>query len=207
MYKYELGIELGKCHFMVEEGIVLGHMIFSRGIEVDPAKVETIKRLPPPTNVRGVRSFLGHAGFCRRFIKGFSQMAKPLTKLLAKDSPFVFTNDCLQAFDRLKVALVSAPIMQPPYWELPFELMCVASDVAVGAVLGQRNENKLHAIYYVRSRGGSRLWLGCSHHAGADFAVSSLELPLLTRALARLGQMFWMGCRLPGASAPQDPPE
>ncbi|XP_021748087.1 uncharacterized protein LOC110713944 [Chenopodium quinoa] len=135
-------------HFMVEEGIVLGHVISSRGIEVDRAKIEVIERLPPPSNVKGIRSFLGHAGFYRRFIKDFSKIAKPLTQLLVKDAPFVFTNDCLLAFDRLKEALISAPIIQPPNWELPFELMCDASDFAVGSVLGQRKDKKLHAIYY-----------------------------------------------------------
>ncbi|XP_021765436.1 uncharacterized protein LOC110729952 [Chenopodium quinoa] len=140
--------EVEKCHFMVEEGIVLGHVISSRGIEVDRAKIEVIERLPPPTNVRGIRSFLGHAGFYRRFIKDFSKIAKSLTQLLVKDVPFVFTNDCLLAFDRLKEALISDPIIQPPNWELPFELMCDASDFAVGSVLGQRKDKKLHAIYY-----------------------------------------------------------
>ena len=137
-----------KCHFMVDDGIVLGHVVSNRGIEVDRAKIEVIERLPPPTNVKGVRSFLGHAGFYRRFIKDFSKIAKPLTQLLVKDAPFLFTNDCLQAFNRLKTALISAPIIQPPDWELPFELMCDASDFAVGSVLGQRKEGKLHAIYY-----------------------------------------------------------
>ncbi|XP_021746196.1 uncharacterized protein LOC110712084 [Chenopodium quinoa] len=131
-----------------KEGIVLGHVISSRGIEVDRAKIEVIERLPPPTNVKGIRSFLGHAGFYRRFIKDFSKIAKPLTQLLVKDAPFVFTNDCLLAFDRLKEALISAPIIQPPNWELPFELMCDASDFAVGSVLGQRKDKKLHDIYY-----------------------------------------------------------
>ena len=125
-----------KCHFMVREGIVLGHRVSERGIEVDRAKIEVIEQLPPPTNVKGVRSFLGHAGFYRRFIKDFSRIARPLTSLLAKDAPFNFYDDCLLAFYTLKKALVSAPIIQPPDWSLPFEIMCDASDYAVGAVLG-----------------------------------------------------------------------
>ena len=137
-----------KCHFMVEEGIVLGHKISAQGIEVDKAKVETIEKLQYPTNVKEIRSFLGHAGFYRRFIKDFSKISKPLCKLLEKDSPFDFTNECKLAFDRLKEALVSAPIVVSPDWNLPFELMCDASDHALGAVLGQRKENKLHVIYY-----------------------------------------------------------
>ena len=133
---------------MVEEGIVLGHKISAQGIEVDKAKVETIEKLQYPTNVKGIRSFLGHTGFYRRFIKDFSKISKPLCKLLEKDSPFDFTNECKLAFNRLKEALVSTPIVVSLDWNLPFELMCDASDHALGAVLGQRKENKLHVTYY-----------------------------------------------------------
>ncbi|XP_078171369.1 uncharacterized protein LOC144565476 [Carex rostrata] len=137
-----------KCHFMVQTGVVLGHVVTSRGIEVDKAKIEVIEKLEIPTNVKGIRSFLGHAGFYRRFIKDFSKIAKPLTNLLVKDSDFVFTDDCVKSFSRLKEALISAPILQPPDWSLPFEIMCDASDYAVGAVLGQRKDKKPCAIYY-----------------------------------------------------------
>jgi hypothetical protein len=122
---------------MVQEGIVLGHKISEKGIEVDKAKIEVIEQLPPPTNVKGICSFLGHAGFYRRFIQNFSQIARPLTHLLAKDVPFVFTEVCLQSFHTLKKALISMPVIQPPNRHLPFEIMCDASDYAVGAVLGQ----------------------------------------------------------------------
>ena len=125
-----------KCHFMVTEGIVLGHKISRDGIEVDRAKIETISKLPPPSSVKSVRSFLGHAGFYRRFIKDFSKITRPMTRLLEKDVPFVFDEDCLKAFDFLKQKLVTAPILVAPDWSLPFELMCDASDYAVGAVLG-----------------------------------------------------------------------
>ena len=133
---------------MVQEGIVLGHKISARGIKVDRAKIEIIEKLSPPTNVKGVRSFLGHAGFYRRFIKDFSKITKPLCNLLNKDVEFNFDTDCLNSFNRLKKELVSAPIMAAPDWSLPFELMCDASDFALGAVLGQRRDKKLHAIYY-----------------------------------------------------------
>jgi hypothetical protein len=83
---------------MVREGIVLGHLVSERGIKVDKAKIEVIKQLPPPVNVKGIHSFLGHAGFYRRFIKDFSQIARPLTILLAKDAPFEFTDECLSVF-------------------------------------------------------------------------------------------------------------
>jgi hypothetical protein len=137
-----------KCHFMVNEGIILGHKISERGIEVDRAKVEAIEKMPCPRDVKGIRSILGHAGFCRRFIKDFSKISKPLTNLLQKDVPFVFDDDCKEAFETLKKALTTAPIVQPPDWNLPFEIMCDASDFAVGAILGQRVDKKLNVIHY-----------------------------------------------------------
>ncbi|XP_021747337.1 uncharacterized protein LOC110713180 [Chenopodium quinoa] len=121
---------------MVEEGIVLGHKISHKGIQVDKAKIEVIEKLPPPVNVKGVRSFLSHTGFYRRFIKDFSLIAKPLNDLLQKDIYFVFDDTCLEAFNKLKKALTSTPIVQAPRWDLPFELMCDASDTAIGGVLG-----------------------------------------------------------------------
>ncbi|KAD2806207.1 hypothetical protein E3N88_39584 [Mikania micrantha] len=137
-----------KCHFMVTEGIVLGHKISRDGIEVDRAKIETISKLPPPTNVRAVCSFLGHAGFYRRFIKDFSKITRPMTRLLEKDVEFKFSEECMRAFEFLKEKLVSSPILIAPDWSLPFELMCDASDFAVGAVLGQRKNKHFHPIYY-----------------------------------------------------------
>ncbi|XP_038714979.1 uncharacterized protein LOC120008660 [Tripterygium wilfordii] len=118
------------------------------GWQVDKAKIELIQKLPPPTCVKDVRSFLGHAGFYRRFINSFSAIAKPLSNLLAQDVSFEWTPQCQKAFDDLKGALTTAPIMQTPDWSMPFELMCDASDVAVGAVLGQRKEKNAHVIYY-----------------------------------------------------------
>ncbi|GJV32435.1 reverse transcriptase domain-containing protein [Tanacetum coccineum] len=127
-----------KCHFMVKEGIVLGHKISKSGIEVDRAKVDVIAKLPHPTSVKGVRSFLGHAGFYRRFIQDFSKIARPMTHLLEKETPFNFLKECIKAFNILKKKLTEAPILVAPDWDLPFEIMCDASDYAVGAVLGQQ---------------------------------------------------------------------
>ena len=103
-----------KCHFIVQEGIVLGHWISTRGIEVDKAKIEAIEKLPPPSSVKNIRSFLGHAGFYRRFIKDFSWIAKPLSSLLVQGTPFDFDEQCVQAFSVLKDRLVSAPIVVTP---------------------------------------------------------------------------------------------
>ncbi|KAM1533006.1 hypothetical protein ACFX10_006960 [Malus domestica] len=137
-----------KCHFMVRQGIVLGHIVSERGIEVDKSKIDLIRYLPSPTSVREVRSFLGHAGFYRRFIKDFSKISNPLCRLLQKDVAFDFNEECEKAFNHLKEMLTSAPIIVPPDWSLPFELMCDASDYALGAVLGQRKEKRPHVIYY-----------------------------------------------------------
>src|SRR4051794_34854393 len=104
--------------------------------------------MPYPRDVKGIRSILGHASFYRRFIKDFSEISKPLTNLLQKDVPFVFDDDCKEAFETLKKALTTAPIVQPPDWNLPFEIMCDASDFAVGAVLGQRVVKNLNVIHY-----------------------------------------------------------
>nr|KYP56915.1 Retrovirus-related Pol polyprotein from transposon 17.6 [Cajanus cajan] len=112
------------------------------------AKVEVIEKLPPPINVKGIRSFLGHAGFFRRYIKDFSMIARPLGNLLNKDTPFCFNDYCLKAFEALKARLTFAPIITAPDWKLDFELMCDASDYAVGAVLGQRRTKTFHAIHY-----------------------------------------------------------
>ncbi|GJX37499.1 reverse transcriptase domain-containing protein, partial [Tanacetum coccineum] len=103
-----------KCHFMCREGIVLGHKISKSGIEVDRAKVDVIAKLPHPTTVKGVRSFLGHAGFYRRFIQDFSKIARPMTHLLEKETPFVFSKDCIDAFETLKKKLTEAPILVVP---------------------------------------------------------------------------------------------
>ncbi|CAL8993249.1 unnamed protein product [Prunus brigantina] len=106
-----------KCQFMVKRGVVLGHVISSKGIEVDKAKIDIISNMAAPASVKGVRSFLGHA-------------------------------DCVNAFNILKRELTSAPIIMAPDWSLPFELMCDASDYAIGAVLGQRVNKLAHVIYY-----------------------------------------------------------
>jgi hypothetical protein len=159
---------------MVREGIVLGHRVSERGIDVDRAKIEVIEQLPPLANVKGIRSFLGHAGFYSRFIKNFSEITRPLTKLLAKDIPFVFDEECLIAYHTLKKALISAPIIQPPSWSLPFEIMCDASDYAVGAVLGQTKDKKHHAIAYAsKTLNGAQL----------NYAITEKELLAMVFAI------------------------
>jgi len=109
-----------KFHFMVTEGIELGHKIYVHSIEVDKAKVEFIEKVPPPANAKGIRSFLGHVGFYRRFIKDFSKIAKPLRNLLNKEVSFHFDELCVEAFDTLKHKMIFAPIITAPNWTLDF---------------------------------------------------------------------------------------
>nr|GEU90846.1 reverse transcriptase domain-containing protein [Tanacetum cinerariifolium] len=134
-----LSLNWEKSHFMVKEGIVLGHKISKNGIKVDKAKIDVIAKLPHPTTVKGIRSFLGHASFYRRFIQDFSKISRPMTHLLEKNTPFVFSKDCIQAFQTLKKKITEAPILIAP---------CDASDFAIGAVLGQRHEKHFKPIQY-----------------------------------------------------------
>ena len=161
---------------MVIEGIVLGHKISSRGIEVDKTKIDLIGKLPPPVNVKGVWSFLGHAGFYRRFIKDFSKIAKPLSNLLNKDKSFLFDNECLNAFETLKERLTTAPIITAPNWNLNFELMCDASDYIVGVVLGQHKNKKFHAIHYASK---------VLNEAQINYATTEKELHAIVYALEK----------------------
>ena len=107
-----------------------------------------IVKLSSPTTVKGVRQFLGHVGFYKRFIKDFSKISKPLCELLYKDAKFIWDERCRRSFGQLKQFLTTAPIVRAPNWQLPFEVMCDASDFAIGAVLGQRDDGKPYVIYY-----------------------------------------------------------
>nr|GFA38320.1 reverse transcriptase domain-containing protein [Tanacetum cinerariifolium] len=133
-----------KSHFMVKEGIVLSHKISMNRIEVDKAKVDVIAKPPHPTTVKGIHSFLSHAGFYRRFIQDFLKIARPMTRLLEKDTPFFFSKQCVEAFQTLKKKLTKAPILVSPNWNLPFELMCDASDFAIG--MSSRQKNKFFKV-------------------------------------------------------------
>ncbi|KAI5313258.1 hypothetical protein L3X38_042432 [Prunus dulcis] len=146
----------------------------TKGIEVDKAKINTIANLPPPTSVKGVSSFHGHAGFYRRFIKDFSKITKPLCKITLKDVTFNFDDQCLEAFKILNEKLTSAPVNIAPNWEVPFEIMCDTSDYAIGAVLGQRKDKLLHVISYTRRT---------LKDAQLNYAITEKELLVVVFAL------------------------
>nr|GFA23824.1 reverse transcriptase domain-containing protein [Tanacetum cinerariifolium] len=141
-----------KCHFMCKEGIVLGHKISKSIIEVDREKVDVIAKLPHPNIVKGIRTFLDHAGFYQRFIQDFSKIARPMTHLLKKETPFVFSKECVDAFNSLKKKLTEVPILVVPDWNLPFKLMCDASDFTIGVVLGQLYAFEKFRPYLVLSK-------------------------------------------------------
>nr|GEW62288.1 reverse transcriptase domain-containing protein [Tanacetum cinerariifolium] len=147
-YHTNLCLNWEKSHLMVKEGIILGHKISKNEIEVDKAKVDVIAKFPHPITVKGIRSFLGHVGFYKRFIKDFLKIARPMTHLLEKDTPFFFSKECVEAFQTLKRKLIEASILIAPGWDFPFELMCEASDFAIGAVLGQCQEKHFRPIHY-----------------------------------------------------------
>nr|GEX01152.1 reverse transcriptase domain-containing protein [Tanacetum cinerariifolium] len=136
-----------KSHFMVKEGIVLSHKISKEGIEVDKAKVDVISKLPHPTTVKGIHSFLGHADFYRRFIKDFSKIARPMTRLLEKDTPFLFSKECVESFQTLKRKLTEDLILIALNWDMPFELMCDASDFAIESNYTTTEKEMLAVVY------------------------------------------------------------
>nr|GEW69939.1 reverse transcriptase domain-containing protein [Tanacetum cinerariifolium] len=132
----------------LNEATFLDHKISKQGIKFDKAKVDVITKLPHPTTVKGIQSFLGHVGFYRRFIKDFSKIARPMTRLLEKDTLFILYKECVEAFQTLKRKLTKAPILIAPDWDMPFELVCDASDFAIGTVLGQRQGKYFRPIHY-----------------------------------------------------------
>ena len=146
--KKRLVLSWEKSHFMVRERVVLGHIVSGKGFEVDKAKIEVIQNLPLPSTVKDLRSFLGHVGFYRRFIQDCAKVSKPLTTFLCEDKDFIIDEEGKCTFTMLKQALIEAPILQSPNWNLPFKIMCDASEYAVGAVLGQRLDKKPTAICY-----------------------------------------------------------
>ncbi|XP_038877283.1 uncharacterized mitochondrial protein AtMg00860-like [Benincasa hispida] len=110
----KLVLKKEKCHFMVKEGIVLGHKVSRNGLEVDKAKIEAIEKLPTPANVKALKSFLEHAGFSKRFVNDFFKIARPLNALLEANRPFDFDSHCFTIFETLKDVLTTVPILIAP---------------------------------------------------------------------------------------------
>ncbi|GJW43712.1 reverse transcriptase domain-containing protein [Tanacetum coccineum] len=168
-----------KSHFMVKEGIVLGHKISKNGIEVDKAKVDVIAKLPHPTTVKGVRSFLGHAGFYRRFIKDFSKISRPMTHLLKKNTPFIFSNECIQAFETLRKNLNETSNLDYPGWGLTLEPYMTLTTLFITIILTFRGDS-------------STSWFAdfANYHAG-NFIVKGMPSQQKNKFFKDVKHYFW----------------
>ena len=144
-----LSLQAEKCFLAMTEGILLGHKISKKGIEVDYDKIAVVLSLEVPTNLKELRGFLGCVGYYRRFIEGYSKIATSLTKLLQKDVPYEWNEERQAAFLTLKERLMQAPVLQPPDWSKSFHVDVDVSKFCIGLVLGQKDEgSKDHPIYY-----------------------------------------------------------
>jgi hypothetical protein len=135
--EHRLYAKLRKCKFWMKQVAFLGHVISKGGISVDPSKVQDVLSWNVPTSVGDIRSFLGLAGYYRRFIEGFSKISKPMTELLEEDKKFEWTSACKASFQELKKRLTTAPILVMPNMEKPFSIYCDASGQGLGCVLMQ----------------------------------------------------------------------
>jgi hypothetical protein len=133
----KLYVKLSKCEFWMREVSFLGHIISSGGIAVDPAKVDAVSQWGTPESVSEIKSFLGLAGYYRRFIEGFSKLALPLTKLTRKDQAFVWDGNCEESFQELKRRLTTAPVLILPDAKESSVVYCDASKLGLGGVLMQ----------------------------------------------------------------------
>lgn len=134
---YNLKVQPMKCEFLRHEVIYLGHIITEQGLKPDPSKILSVKNFPVPISQKQLKSFLGLSGYYRRFIRNYGKIAKPLTALLKNDIMYDWTNTCQQAFETLKNALISEPILSYPNFDKPFNVTCDASNLAIGSVLSQ----------------------------------------------------------------------
>jgi len=152
--KYQLKLNPAKCTFGVTSGKLLGFIVSERGIEVDPDKVKAIQELPPPRTQKEVRSFLGRLNYIARFISQLTDKCDPIFRLLRKQNPRVWNDECQEAFDKVKHYLSSPPILVPPVSYRPLILYLSVFDKSMGCVLGQHDETgkKERAIYYLSKK-------------------------------------------------------
>ena len=147
-----LKLHPGKCFLGMDSGVLLGHIVSKKGLEVDMEKVRAILTLAPPTCVREIRGFLGCVGYYRRFIDGYARKAIPLTELLKKDVEFSLNPERQWAFEELKLTLAKAPVLSPPDWKKEFHVTLDAFGWCLGAILWQYEEDKRESPVYYASR-------------------------------------------------------
>jgi hypothetical protein len=177
--EHHLYAKLSKCDFWLKEIKFLGHTISQAGIAVDPDKVQEVMNWKPPTTVRQIRSFLGLAGYYRRFIPDFSRIAKPITELLKKEAKFVWGQKCEDAFHALRQHLTTAPVLAQPDNSKPFDVYCDASGTGLGCVLMQDNRVIAYASRALRPH-------------GQNYPTHDLELAAVVHAL-KMWRHYLMG--------------
>ena len=168
--EHKLYAKFSKCEFWLKKVPFLGHVLSDEGISVDPSKVQEVMNWKAPTSVHEIRSFLGLAGYYRRFILDFSKVAKPMTRLLQKDVKFVWTPECETAFCTLRTLLTSAPVLAQPDIEKPFDVFCDASGTGLGCVLMQEGRVIAYASRQLRKH-------------EANYPTHDLELAAVVHAL------------------------
>jgi hypothetical protein len=148
---HRLYAKFSKCEFWLDSVKFLGHTISSEGISVDPTKVQEVMDWKPPTSVHQIRSFLGLAGYYRRFILDFSKIAKPMTELLKKEAKYQWDDKCDEAFHTLRKLLTTAPVLAQPDNTQPFDVYCDASGTGLGCVLMQNDRVIAYASRALRN--------------------------------------------------------
>lgn len=141
-----LTLKPNKCSFALKEVHYLGHVITKTGVKADVAKTDAVKTFPTPKSTKDVRSFLGLCNYYRKFIQGYSSLISPLTALLRKDVKFKWSEECQAAFEQLKTALTSPPVLAYPDNSKPFVLTTDASGTALGFILGQFDDNGVERV-------------------------------------------------------------
>ncbi|GFQ89070.1 retrovirus-related Pol polyprotein from transposon 297 [Trichonephila clavata] len=170
----KLKLNPSKCNLFRHEVNYLGHIISADGVRTDPQKVSAVKDWRRPKNVHELRSFLGLCTYYRRFVKGFSSIARPLHRLTENKQRFLWTDECKEAFNSLKAALTSSPILVYPDPEKKFILDTDASHESVGAVLSQEINGQEHVIAY---------WSKCLSKPERNYCVTRKELLAIVKAV------------------------
>src|ERR1041385_7386575 len=178
---HRLYAKFSKCEFWLKEVGFLGHILTAQGVAVDPSKVTNVLNWKPPTTVTEVRSFLGLAGYYRRFIEGFSKIAKPMTELLKKNQNFFWTKECGESFEQFKTKLTSAPVLTLPDIHKGFEIYCDASKHCLGCVLMKEGKVVAYASRQL-------------HQHEVNYPRHDLELAVVVHAL-KLWRHYLIGQR------------
>ncbi|PKU60192.1 RNA-directed DNA polymerase [Dendrobium catenatum] len=191
--KFDLKMNPLKCAFGVSSGKFLGYVVRHRGIEIDPNKIKAITEMPPPRNLRQLRSLQGQLAFIRRFISNLSGRCQPFSKLMKKDVRFKWDGECQEAFDSIKRYLLNPPILAAPIPGKPLILYTAALEESLGALLAQNNEEgKENALYYISRRliGAESRYSPIEKHCLAlIFAVQKLRHYMLSHKITLISKI------------------